>query len=146
MKTYVLTVSKTFPINHIRKGEPTNFHTFLTYGTKKHTIRGNYAFWKKRVDEVNAGIAILSVREWSGKPYCSKQIEIREYSKLGIQECDVAVNEKTQHIAIIINGKEKIFVKNAIITNDGLSWEDFRAWFKKPIVNGCIIHFTDLRY
>lgn len=60
MKTYVITLSKTFPAGHHRKGEPTEFEeefmagqdmqrvrTFVRY-IKLHTIRANYALWKKR--------------------------------------------------------------------------------------------------
>lgn len=73
LKTYVITISKKFPGYHPRKGDPTYFSSGIVSRRKKHTIRGNYALWKKRFDEIAAGRAKLSLREWIGKPYCSKQ-------------------------------------------------------------------------
>lgn len=36
---------------------------------KRHTIRANYEFWAKRFEKIAAGEAVLSIREWVGKPY-----------------------------------------------------------------------------
>lgn len=97
MKTYVITLSQVFPTWHKRAGEPTKFraaflsgqtcskckkrnHAMCTSecfsGLKIHTIRANYPLWLKRITEVQQGKAVLSVRQWSGKPYRSPQIEI----------------------------------------------------------------------
>lgn len=97
MKTYVITLSQVFPTWHKRAGEPTKFRAaFLSgqtcskckkrnpamctgecfSGLKIHTIRANYPLWLKRITEVQQGKAVLSVRQWSGKPYRSPQIEI----------------------------------------------------------------------
>lgn len=102
MKTYVLTLSQTFPVYHPRKGEPTCFEQKVFRSTYKefcgvdvykddwlkaqerpkfepaklHTIRGNYELWRKRFDEIEAGQACLSIRKWTGKPYASKQEEL----------------------------------------------------------------------
>ena len=65
MKTYVLTISKNFPSTHSKKGTPTNFFYKIKSGDKKHTIRANYELWKKRIDEVNEGKAIISLRTHS---------------------------------------------------------------------------------
>lgn len=146
MKTYIITLSKVFPVTHPLKGQLTGFKKAKLSNDKKHTIRGNYAHWKKIVDEVNSGKAILSVREWTGRPYASKQVEICQHTKLGIQKCDVSINTSNGNVSIIIDGQEKIFAKSLIIQNDGLTWDSFRNWFKKPIIGGAIIHFTDLRY
>lgn len=102
IKTYVLTLSKFFPSTHIRKGEPTSFRDAFNAGQvfnrgsaclyrhpKKHTIRSNYPLWLKRITEVQAGKAVLSVRQWTGKPYRSPQEEIAILTNedgLGIQE------------------------------------------------------------
>lgn len=116
IKTYVLTVSRNFPATHPRKGEKTEFVLKIQNGLgitckncrevsrfdgdccgylpgqkgeKLHTIRANYDFWKKRIDEVNEGKAILSLRYWTGKPYCSKQEEFARLDKdsgIGVQE------------------------------------------------------------
>lgn len=52
MKTYVLTLSHSFPANHEMHGNPTYFREKF-YGTpgmlrKLHTIRANYTLWAKR--------------------------------------------------------------------------------------------------
>lgn len=148
MKTYVITISKVFPCYHPKKGEKTGFVVKMINKEKKHTIRGNYQFWKKRIDEVNAGNAILSVRQWLGKPYYSNQHQLFKYCKgeVGIQKCSVGIingNEPFIHVNDVHVAWETM---NAIIANDGLEKQDFCDWFKKPIKDGCIIHFTDLRY
>jgi len=152
MKTYVITISKTFPATHPRKGEPTGFETKISSRKKKHTIRGNYDLWKKRIDEINDGAAVLSVREWTGKPYASKQKELFVFGKgqIGIQKCSIQIIE--DDISDIVNFQIdgylslKLEKANEVMANDGLDRLDFIAWFKKPLTNGCIIHFTDLRY
>lgn len=78
MKTYVLTLSKVFPKTHKRAGEPTDFELLFkdnNYFDKIHTIRANYPLWKQRISEIQAGRAVLSVRQWTGNPYRSKQVE-----------------------------------------------------------------------
>src|SRR5579863_5945179 len=93
MKTYVITLSKIFPAYHPRRGQETDFKGKLYRSEKITTIRGNYAWWKKRFDEIAAGRAKLSVREWLDKPYKSKQVTVKEYTSLhgiGIQRCDVS--------------------------------------------------------
>lgn len=149
LKTFVITVSKQFPKTHLSAGQPTDFANKIYHLKKKHTIRHNYEWWKPRIDAINRGEAILSIRQWIGLPYKKPgQTEIAVFGKgeVGIQKCDVSVNQETKHISIIVDGMEKIFAKDDIITNDGLNWPDFRDWFKEPVKDGCIIHFTDLRY
>lgn len=98
MKTYVITLSKVFPQIHPERGKKTHFSTKFqnarmcakcketkqglcmvecaVYGTKLHTIRANYYLWAARFEQIAAGEACLSVRQWSGAPYRSKQVEI----------------------------------------------------------------------
>jgi hypothetical protein len=52
MKTYVLTISQTFQGKHPRKGDKTLFFDKILSGEKIHTIRGNYEYWKRIVDNV----------------------------------------------------------------------------------------------
>lgn len=173
MKTFVITVSKTFPATHKRKGEPTYFpykiinqkvsEGILTdsvslemagfcreYGvcTKIHTIRANYPFWKKRIEQVQAGEAILSIRYWSGKPYNSKQVEICQLGKddgVGVQ--GLKFYYKSVYYPRIDNNPLTEAL-DKLSKNDGLSPEDFKEWFKgydltEPLA---IIHFTKFRY
>lgn len=157
MDTYVITLSQNFPAKHPRHGEPTDFRTKLLSaryrqegGTlytasdgkcKLHTIRANYPFWAKRFEKINAGEAVLSVRQWSGKPYHSKQIEIARLTKedgIGIQRLDL---KETDYISMIHHSK--IFANN-----DGLSRREWIDWFKDYDLSQpmAIIHFTKFRY
>ena len=146
MKTYVLTVSRYFPTTHPRKGKPTYFVEKIL-SDKIHTIRANYDLWKKRIDKVNAGNAILSLRFWTGKPYNSKQQEFLQLTKddgIGVQEIFFLNGEIWDPI---IEGDD-ITEMREIAKNDGLNTDDFKAWFKGYDLNKsmAIIHFTKFRY
>ena len=158
MKTYVLTVSKTFPVKHRRAGESTFFlqkidqlnmveQLRLFQPQKIHTIRSNYELWKRRIDQVNEGNATISVRYWSGKPYNSKQIEICQLNQgaVGCQKLRFAFNgiyyPRIEDRPITVNLEK-------IANNDGLSKDDFISWFEKYDLSEpmAIIHFTNFRY
>lgn len=159
MKTFILMLSKTFPTTHPKAGKPTFFDVKLngvltpngTKWQKLHTIRNNYNLWYDRMDKVIYGDAILSIREWTGKPYNSKMIEIARLGKndgVGLQKLWFDENNKGVWIFNWhdINGKYIPIEKLAF--NDGLTINDWKAWFKgcdlrKPLA---IIHFTDFRY
>lgn len=175
MKTFVLTVSRKFPTTHKRKGEPTFFVEKIFKGLnqimpccwcgygctcskhciidsmqlnpKIHTIRGNYELWNKRIEQVQKGEAILSIRYWSGKPYNSKQVEICQLDKdsgIGVQRYKL-----NEFVDMFIDNKQFDFrTARLMAKNDGLSFKDFSEWFKnydfsKPMA---IIHFTAMRY
>jgi len=144
MITYVLTVSQKFPTTHKKSGKSTGFPLAIKHYDKIHTIRGNYDLWAKRFEKINAGMAILSVRIWEGKPYASKQLEIFKYNythKIGIEKLE----DPTNFVFAPIEGKQINW--DLVAKNDGLSFEDFCEWFKvrsnSPMA---IIHFTDFRY
>ena len=174
-KTYVLTLSKVFPKTHNKAGTPTGFKVKFALGQgcpdcdkpqdlsgvnisdcngsvnacslpKLHTIRANYPLWEKRIKEVQEGNAVLSVRQWSGKPYRSKQEEIARLtaeSGIGIQKLEFTDNRL--RFPYIDDSWENM---TSIAKNDGLSLEDWVEWFKnydlsEPMV---IIHFTKFRY
>lgn len=146
-KTYVLTVSKVFMAGHPRASQPTNFRQRILAGTKIHTIRkGDY--WRKVAEEVNAGRAVLSVREWIGRPYNSGQEEFLRLERMGWQAVRIGNIDIGQ--LITVHGTDGSFLAgentiSAIIENDGLTEDDFWDWFPK-ITDGGIIHFTDFRY
>lgn len=141
MKKYVLIVSERFPATHKRAGEDTNFIQQIKDGVKKHTIRGNYDLWKKRIDQIQAGKAYLSVRIWTGKPYNSKQKEILQLTEVGIQELEDPTNFVYASIAEYPHNWE------TVAKNDGLSFDDFCEWFNiRQKESMAIIHFTDFRY
>ena len=103
IKRYRLSISRTFPATHNRKGEKTHFVDSIfsalkqnipcdhcSYGIsecgnhcfyyllqpmpKLHTIRANYSLWEKRIAEVQAGRAVIEPYYWIGKPYNSSQV------------------------------------------------------------------------
>lgn len=144
-KTYVLTLSKTFMKGHPKAGEPTNFKELYLQGLKIHTIRAG-EYWRKVVEEVNAGRAILSVREWSGKPYASKQAEIGRHEKLGWQNIRIGNIDLGYLVTIDKNYLLADHTIKHLANNDGLNLLDFQNWFDKKFFDGGIIHFTDFRY
>lgn len=181
MKTYVITLSQTFPATHPKKGEPTYFKEkiynagVLMSGPvdyqlpanskdpnviKLHTIRGNYERWKRIFKQIDQGEAFLSVRVWSGKPYASKQIEIARLTKddgIGLQALEFLEFDPAFKDGIWIAGKTYNQSHKLILAkNDGLSFDDWNAWFFGKKKNGkplhdltqtmAIIHFTSFRY
>jgi len=147
MKTYVLTVSTVFPKTHNRAGDPTGFVEKIRNREKRHTIRANYDLWKKRIDEINSGAAMLSVRIWTGKPYNSKQKEVFQFIAehgIGIQKLEMTP------LGWFIDDIDSDCTTQDLANNDGLYFMDFSDWFRGKISIDmepmAIIHFTDFRY
>lgn len=145
MKTFVLTISKKFPVTHSKKGMPTDFYQKIISQEKKHTIRDNYLFWKHRIDLVNKGQAVISLREWSGKPYASTQTKLKTFCRgeIGIQKLTL-----DRLLGWFINDVDSNVRGVDLAKNDGLSWVEFKEWFV-DVNDGdelAIIHFTDFRY
>ena len=154
MKTYVIMLSKHFPVKHPNAGLPTFFRDKVLAAVfkdneswqKVHTIRANYPLWAKRFAQIEAGKAILSVRYWTGKPYASKQMEICKLTKadgIGLQKLQYF---RGSLFYPSVEGTPNEC--NIIAANDGLSLDDWKDWFKsydlsKPLA---IIHFTPFRY
>jgi len=151
LKTYVLTLSKKFPGHHPRKGDFTKFKKKYLDGQKIHTIRANYDFWKKRIDKINAGEAVLSIRQWSGRPYASRQVTIGKLTKVGYQPVRIKKHDdiSTIKMTIISTDNRAIAFRelDSMVKNDGFDkLNDLHDWFKTSVRNGIIIHFTDFRY
>lgn len=169
-KKIIITLSRVFPTTHSKAGKPTYFREKVIKGQdnysciyrdfwdkttpKIHTIRENYDRWVHNIDKINEGRYYLSVREWSGKPYGSKQIEIIEkHAPIGIQRIELYYHAENDTITAKIDGREWIDADCAeIAKNDGLSIPDFKEWFfgREPkedkVFRGVIIHFTGFRY
>ena len=156
MKTYVITLSRHFLADHKRAGEETHFREKFLLGqgltdydipsmAKIHTIRANYPLWEKRIKEVQEVRAVLSIRQWTGKPYRSRQIEIAWLTAangVGIQKLELT-NDFTE---CIVGDHRYSYV--SVAKNDGLHPADWLDWFScydlsKPMA---IIHFTKFRY
>ena len=166
VKTYVLTVSRTFPKYHKRAGQDTLFVEKIAcalfcngdcdecnFKQKKiHTIRANYDLWAKRIEQVQNGEAIISLRYWSGKPYNTKQIEFCQLDKdssVGVQKLEFYTDrdEVPRLKSPLINNFSEPEIET-IAHNDGLSYEDFKELFKIYDISEpmAIIQFTDFRY
>lgn len=174
MKTYVIILSKKFPLSHERAGDETLFRDKFLLGIgcpdcdteqdlsgenispcnsceracaypKIHTIRANYPLWKKRIAEVERGEACLSIRQWAGKPYRSKQSEIVRLTRddnIGVQE--LLFDDTDEYYCLTSSG---YIPKSVIATNDGLSIEDWGNWINVNDGSSlAIIHFTRFRY
>lgn len=146
MKTYVITLSRNFLAYHKRAGEETHFKEKFLSGEKLHTIRANYPLWEKRIKEVQEGRAILSIRQWTGNPYRSKQVEIATLTakngvglqRLEFTDCRLRFPYTDSEWTSMVS----------LAKNDGLSLNDWVDWFggydlSEPMA---IIHFTKFRY
>lgn len=157
MKTFVITLSKTFPRTHIHSGRETNFAHLLGNGLnltedglkicrhKIHTVRTNLPLWEKRISEIQSGQAVLSIREWTGRPYGSPQKELARLTGsdgVGVQ----ALKLKDLFSSTVIDG-EKVDLPD-LAAHDGLSFSDWYDWFRKVDLRQpmAIIHFTKFRY
>ena len=180
MKTYVITLSQNFLSTHKRAGEETHFKEKFLLGQgcpdcnetqdlsdenicnctgcmrtflflKLHTIRANYSLWEKRISDIQDGKAVLSVRQWTGKPYRSKQVEIARLTAdngIGIQKLQFDKDKDGVPSLVYFDIDGKYFDREILANNDGLSIEDWQEWFRgydlsKPLA---IIHFTKFRY
>lgn len=180
MKTYVITLSRHFLANHKRAGEETHFKEKFLLGQgcpacdkpqdlsgvnisdcngcinacflpKSHTIRANYPLWEKRIKEIQEGRAVLSIRQWHGKPYRSKQVEIARLTAdngIGIQKLSFDKDKDGVPSLRYFNINGKYIDREILANKDGLSKEDWQEWFRgydlsKPMA---VIHFTKFRY
>lgn len=121
---------------------------------KLHTIRGKYERWVKIMDEVQAGRAVVDLYYWDGKPYGKgvKQVVFATLDKdsgCGVQKLEFYENKDGVpciKYPIINNISEPVITQ--IAKNDGLSLDNFKAWFKRADLSQpmAIIHFTSFRY
>lgn len=144
MKSYILMLAKVFPATHSRCGDDTDFLPKLAK-QKIHTIR-NVGKWEKRVTEINAGKAVLSLRMWTGKPYHSKMVEIARYTTVGLQHVSMSYSADMPLPTAYVDGNYVSVYDLA--ENDGLELPDFIEWMfpKDNVYDGVILHFTDFRY
>jgi hypothetical protein len=167
MKTYVIILSKVFPKVHSQAGHSTYFYDKFLLGQncigckeketdcvfcygelpKLHTIRANYSLWKARFEEISVGKARLSIRQWTGKPYRSKQEEIASLTAsdgIGIQMLSFA----PYYTLTVPFVDSRRITLDVLAANDGLTNADWREWFMHNDLTHplAIIHFTKFRY
>jgi hypothetical protein len=150
-KCHILLISKVFLSGHPKKGQPTNFKQKIAKQTKLHTIRKNYKEWKRKIDEVNAGKAFISLREWEGRPRHSNQQEFKQLhaGQVGIQHCEILTKSVMKQIKILIDGESYPVPRVSVM--DGLNPVDFYFWMNPKcqnlhMKNHCIIHFSPHKY
>lgn len=160
----VITFSRNFPATHPRKAQPTYFVEKIVRGLhqqgikpfdvncdfseeiyyiaepKNHTIRAGNR-WKEG--------EWFSPRVWSGKPYCSKQIQFAppiQIKKIWTFEMNLIsrpffkINGEGLHNEVVYN----------LAKNDGLTYDDFKLWFTSgkphisaPFFKGQILCWND---
>ena len=178
MKTYVITLAKTFPAGHPLAGNLTYFReSFLReleceehiiqycpswHPRKLHTIRPNVGLWTKRIKEIEAGEACLSVREWSGRPYHSKMVEIARLTAEDGVGMEILMNDidfekypwdkRIFYCVRNLGSDTAIVMIQMLAGGDGLTDENWLHWFEKTLntkeqdLDLAIIHFTPARY
>ncbi len=186
IKVYVLMLSKDFPKEHPKAGEQTRFKEKLELALKAqqqseecatcggdcktcycpsafgiikvHTIRTNMERWSGIMQKVQEGKAVISVRQWKGRPNekGNVQVELFRLGKddgVGLQALSVMeytdADDGIERAVYCIDGKPMpMLTLKQIAENDGLTVEDWKAWFTgmsfaEPLP---IIHFTKFRY
>ena len=145
MKTVVITVSRAFMKDHPNEGQPTNFKQKILRKIKQHTLRADEkGTWTKKIKEVAAGEAQLSIREWTGRPYSSPQKEIIMLTKDdGVDCCEVFIEFPR---VTFFDEPDSINFAKEVAANDGLTLDQFWGWFGTAKMRAVMIHFTDLRY
>jgi len=173
-KIKVLILSKVFPGYHPRAGELTgfrekfgrlNFEPGLNWknfrnAAKVHTIRA-VSDWPVVAERINKGEMLLSVRQWIGKPYRTKQDPpIGEFNQVGLQYIRIFKRNSDYNCWVRDNDLDNSrWVRiDVLARNDGLSTADFKTWFEPYLTsdgcidkdslmfNGVVIHFTKFKY
>lgn len=172
---YKIPFTPEFLSGHPRVGEPTYFKEKIQLGLglliqapgdfvidiepKIHTIRQNFILWKKRVDKVRAGKAVIDLCEWKlpGGRFTpgNKLITFATLDKdsgCGVQILRfpaISICERKETpLSVLIDNPKSIYNIGLVGANDGLSLEDFKEWFKGYDISKhmAIIHFTSFRY
>src|ERR1035437_8831419 len=147
---YQVAVSRTYQSTHPRKGEETNFiekieialnlgtwneMPFYPYDSKLHTIRKNYPMWVKRMKKVMEGKAVIDLFYWTlpGGRYNpeNKKVVFATLDKdsgCGVQE--IEFGQIKGSLIPMFEGMANRTNCIELSKNDGLSLEDFKAWFK----------------
>jgi len=86
-KKVVVMLTKVFFSEHPKSGQETHFADLVKAGKKIHTCRDNFNYWAEKIASLKRTGGVLSVRQWSGKPYRSPQEIVVEIpaSKVGVR-------------------------------------------------------------
>lgn len=160
VKRYRLSISRTFPRTHPRKGEATYFvekilsirggiipckHCHMdiicapqncvymspVFHPKLHTIRANYKLWNERMDEVQRGEAVIELFYWSGSPYNSKRDNSKQIVFKTLDKDSQCGVQRVVFMSPSERGAHEYHPEiMKMAANDGLLLEDFKQWFK----------------
>ena len=142
-------LSKTFFPQHYRAGEPTHFAEKVKKGIKRHTCRCNYDYWKERIATLQERGGVLSIRQWSGRPYekgkpqeklldvPASLIEVQKLVMTRTRNDDKSVCEEQPDGSFApVQQYDYSAQVDGIPTavaymakNDGLTLDEFKAWF-----------------
>lgn len=170
-------LSKTFFPQHPKAGEATHFAKKVIHGEKRHTCRCNYDYWHERITKVQERGGVLSLRQWSGRPYekGSTQERIMDVPASMVEVQRLVMSRQSNKYK---ERKGSVFEPSAeyryfaevdgtpidvaeIAKNDGLTLEDFKAWFnpvfdeyedkhgtgiRASALTFAVIQFTTFRY
>ena len=171
-------LSKTFFPQHPKAGEPTGFKEKVKSGAKRHTCRCNYDYWKQRIETLQERGGVLSLRQWSGKPYEKGKpqelimdvpasmidvqqliMERRKLDEPEYVEVQPGLFQPRTAYEYFARIDGEPYDVEFIAKNDGLSLEDFKAWFnpvfdeyekkhkaERTALSFAVIHFTTFRY
>jgi hypothetical protein len=148
IKTHVIFIGRKFPSFHPRKGEETYFLSMIIRDEKTLTIRDDYNKWSKRINEVNEGKAVISLRYWLDRPFHSTPQEVMRITdkngagchKFQLVGSQIWVDDlpMLDHVAI-----------NQLLQKDGLNYKDFMAYHtagKAPETPKALIYFNNFRF
>lgn len=162
MKVVVI-LTKRFFDGHPRAGEETHFADLVRDGKKIHTCRDNADYWCNKIERLKAAGGTLSIREWEGKPYRSRQITIADIpaeqvdvQRLTVQRAYVHIlNSNAEPLVgyrATIN--DKLVPMKELATNDGFDRErDFEDFidplfdkYHSDTITLAVIYFNNYRY
>lgn len=149
-KIFQLGISKVFLKTHPKSGQPTDFRTAIEEGRKIHTLRKNYAYWKKVEEKVNSGYGILSLRQWEDQPYKSPRPEFHALTRMRVEHILIQTKgfgRGSAAVTVYINWSDCTSQLDLLARNDGFdNAVDLIHWLGWKGFDGCIIHFTDFTY
>lgn len=129
-KTYLLPIAVQFPTDHPNAGQLTNFKNKIDEQTKKHTIRQNYDYWAARFEKIKNGDAILVLKEWTGRPYFSKQKTLKTLNNKETCLQKIYIDFDLNKFEINKMPDALGFNLDLLAQFDGLTLEEFKDWFK----------------
>jgi hypothetical protein len=122
-----LTFSLTFPNNHPRRGQFTQFLETIRTGEKKQTVRSHKPNNQLKKDDR------FNPMYWSGRPYHSKMVAI----------CEPLIVTKTlpfEKNGLVVKVDNQIVSIDDFSRDDGLTTDDFLGFFPE-VFYGYVIYW-----